>query len=340
MDWEELARSARHGTGTDREALLDAVSSAIVTRPSASTPEIHAFAEVALALMPTVGVSARARLSERVADWKGLPLGFATALAEDAVLVAAPVLKRTHVFDEKALINFAERLSNPHRCAIADRKGLPQTVSHVLVEVGDTTVWRTLGANGSAHISAADIEKLVENAVADGDLAAILVRRRDVSMRDAKRLVPAVAVNLRRRFARPVTATEETVKRINVKALRVGEILNLIHAGELEVEDVIIQLAGADRSADLATVLADQSGFDDISVVRVMMREDAHGIALLAKAQGYSDTAYRAIVDMRGKRLNRDARQRGYEMEDYRKLDTERCRRTLRQLTSNRPSAA
>jgi len=340
MDWEELARAARHGTGSEREALLDAVSSAIMMRNASSTTEVHAFAEVALALMPTVGVSARARLSNRVADWKALPLGFATALAEDAVIVASPVLSRAQVFDEKALIGFAERLSNPHRCAIADRKGLARTVSHVLIESGDSSVWRAIGANGSAQIAPADIERLVENAVADGDLAAILVRRRDVSMRDAKRLVPAVAVNLRRRFAKPIVETEEAVKRVNIKALRVAEILSMVHSGELNVEDVIIQLAAADRSADLASVLADQSGFDDVSVVRVMMREDANGIALLAKAQGYSDAAYRAIVDLRGKRLNRDARQRGYEMEDYRKLDTERCRRTLRQLTGQKSSAA
>jgi uncharacterized protein (DUF2336 family) len=340
MDWDELARAARHGTGTEREVLLDAVSSAIVTRHGVSTSEVNAFAEIALALMPTVGVSARARLSERVADWKGLPLGFATALAEDAVVVASPILKRAQVFDEKGLIQFAERLSNPHRCAIADRKGLSRTVSHVLIEVGDVAVWRAIGNNGSAQIAPADIEKLVENAISDGDLAAILVRRRDVSMRDAKRLVPTVAVNLRRRFARPTADAEETVKRVNLKSMRLSEILEGIHASSLDVEEAIIQLAASDRSADLASVLADQSGFDDVSVVRVMMREDAHGIALLAKAQGYSDTAYRAIVDLRGKRLNRDARQRGYEMEDYRKLDPERCRRTLRQLTGQRPTAA
>lgn len=325
---------ARVGTAEERADFLDALTSLVVNVPTVHDSDAVTYQDIVLKFLPSLPLQRRSQLSNRVSEWKALPHALAVKIATDETPVAVPVLQRSPVLTALDLVGFAERLDDAHRTAIAQRKNLESAVCQALVRNGGRDVHCALAGNVTAQLSQADLGRLVSEALGDGELASMLVRRSDLAQAEAQRLIAPMAKFMKARFARRRAdrAPPPPPPPPPQKQRTVAELVADLEAGRTTLDAVTTDLVDSDRTTDLAAVLSALSGFDEVSIVRVMMREDAAGIALVCKALEMGEAAYRHIAAFRVRKLGLDKAHVTYETDDYRKLDVKRCRKTLEQL--------
>ena len=114
------------------------------------------------------------------------------------------------------------------------------------------------------------------------------------------------------------------------KALRVN--LSDLAAKVREVDDVLIMLADEDRAYHLSQVLAEIAGISIEQALRVLMQRDSSGIAVACRSLGIGSTAFRAILQLRARRLYFSSRDVDDDVDAYDKLDLATAERTLRFL--------
>src|SRR5690606_24861997 len=98
-------------------------------------------------------------------------------LANDAIEVAKPLLEFSSVLSDDDLIDIITRQSEEHRLAIAGRLNVPERVGEAIVEHGEKSSVVRLMRNSNAEFDKATLEKLVERATKDIEIAADLRNR-------------------------------------------------------------------------------------------------------------------------------------------------------------------
>ncbi|MCA0421180.1 MAG: DUF2336 domain-containing protein, partial [Proteobacteria bacterium] len=99
-----------------------------------------------------------------------------------------------------------------------------------------------------------------------------------------------------------------------------------------EVDDVLTMLADEDRAYHLSQVLSEIGGISIEQALRVLMQRDSSGIAVACRSLGIGATAFRAILQLRARRLYFSPRDVDDDVDAYDKLDLATAERTLRFL--------
>jgi hypothetical protein len=99
-----------------------------------------------------------------------------------------------------------------------------------------------------------------------------------------------------------------------------------------EPDDVLTMLSDEDRAYHLAQVLAQIGDITIEQALRVLMQRDASGIAVTCRSLGIGTTAFRAILQLRARRLYFSSRDIDDDVDAYTKLDLATAERTLRFL--------
>ncbi|NVO13642.1 MAG: DUF2336 domain-containing protein [Rhodoplanes sp.] len=172
---------------------------------------VHAYTEQQLELFDTVmhhlldntTDEAMAQLSVRVAPVQRGPTKVIHRLAEDDdIAVSGPVLERSPILAEDFLVRIARSKSQAHLFALAGRIMVPEKVTDVLVDRGDTAVAHRVAANEGALISRGGFQRLAGRARQDEDLAKHIVHRREVPADLFAALVRLVAEPVRQQLLR------------------------------------------------------------------------------------------------------------------------------------------
>src|SRR5258706_16301146 len=152
-------------------------------------------------LVPDTEVALRVELAERLSVIANAPRGLVGQLArEDEILIAGPLLRRSPVIDEAALIDIARIKGQGHLLAMSERPTLPPGVTDVIVRRGDREVVRRAAGNAGAVFSQAGYSVLITRASQDGVLTLEGGQCDDLSDQQLKDLLAGSIDIIRRRL--------------------------------------------------------------------------------------------------------------------------------------------
>lgn len=323
MDIEShrLVLLARDDSREGRDRLLGQLCAELLTDRGRGERELEAFYEIAALLLDKAGSAARRDFSVRVAERPCCPVDLLLRLAVDEIEVAEPVLLHALRLRENDLLDIASLRTEGHRVAIAQRAVVSVTVSRLLIGRGERDVLLRLGANRGAAVDEEGLKLLRRFAETDERMRRILAARDDLRPRPAVPPPPAPPPE-----ARPPVVKRDAVDLLVAQA----------RAGATTIEAVVIEMADADRQADLAAFLGRMAGVGDAAAMRVLVRRDADGIATLAAGLDIDTAAYDRIVELRRRKMRLGAAQVRWEREAFREIDRAAARATLGQVTRHR----
>jgi len=352
LDSAHLDLLARDTSTAGRGRLLCDLTRLILVDRDADETELEIFFDIVRAILSTAAASDRREFAEVAADHRQVPHDVILVLAEDEIRVAEPVLQRSVDLTDLDLIALAETKGDDHRLAIAARISLSGPVTEVLVRHGSEAVLHRLGANPGAEFSDDTVRELQIRAEKDEELFRILIERPDLAevlarcMRDTLRRIVEksrssheTAVAAARASSGPkivdMSSSGEPApqpRRPNLdERPDVARLVDAIRGGSTTLDAAVVQLADADRHADLACLVGEIAGIDESQVLRVLVRADSVGIATVARALGIADPTYARIVELRQRRLKFSTGQARFERDHYGRVNAEEARAMISQ---------
>lgn len=275
---------------------------------------VELFDHVLTGIMPQTEVAARAEIAERLAAVANAPPLLIGRLArEDNIAVAGPVLRRSPVLDDEALVAIARMKSQDHLLAMTERPKLAPDLTDVLVQRGQRDVIRRAAANAGAIFSPIGYSALVKRAAKDGVLTITVGQRNDLPDRLLQELLAGTVDVVRRRLfdmADPArqAAVAKAMGEISGKPLQPEKrrdfapaqrtVLSLYRAGELN-EQALLGFAKAHRYTETVATLSAMSGVPIAAVDRLMSGDRHDPVLILAKAIGLEWATVRALVLLR-----------------------------------------
>lgn len=148
--------------------------------------QVAQYDEVLCQLAELVEVEARVHVAKLLAPLDRAPGTVVVKLANDDIAVARPLLEFSSVLSDDDLIDIVARQSEAHRVAIAGRAELHDRVGEAIVEHGATASVVRLVRNTKAELDRATLEKLVERATRDAEIAADLRGRHDIDWKSLR----------------------------------------------------------------------------------------------------------------------------------------------------------
>ncbi|MBS3847783.1 DUF2336 domain-containing protein [Devosia sp. J2-20] len=142
--------------------------------------QVAQYDEVLCQLAEFVEIEARAHVASLLAPLDRAPGTVVVKLANDDIEVARPLLQFSKVLSDDDLIDIITHQSDQHREAIASRHKVAERVGDAIVDHGQTGSVVRLVRNTNAELHKATLEKLVERAAKDVEIAADLRGRTDI----------------------------------------------------------------------------------------------------------------------------------------------------------------
>jgi len=162
---------------------------------------IDFFDSILIDLVPHAELIARAELAEKLSLLANAPRILVGRLArENEILVAGPLLRRSPVIDEEALIEIARVKGQGHLLAMSERSSLSSDLTDVIVRRGDREVVRRAAGNTGALFSDSGYSELIKRAGQDGVLTLTIGQRDDLSGPQLKELLGGSLDVIRRRL--------------------------------------------------------------------------------------------------------------------------------------------
>jgi hypothetical protein len=155
--------------------------------------QVSQYDEVLCQLAALVEVEARAHVAKLLAPLERAPGTVVVRLANDVIEVAKPLLEFSNVLSDDDLIDIIESQTEDHRIAIASRTSVPERVGEAIVQHGDRSSVVRLVRNTNAEFDKATLEKLVERATRDAEIAADLRNRPDIDWKSLRGEIDSVA---------------------------------------------------------------------------------------------------------------------------------------------------
>ncbi|MGZ5872009.1 MAG: DUF2336 domain-containing protein [Bradyrhizobium sp.] len=275
---------------------------------------VDLFDRVLIDLVPHTEIPARADLAERLSVLANAPRTLVGQLArEDEISIAGPLLRRSPVIDEQALIEIARMKGQGHLLAMTERPKLSPDLTDVIVRRGDRDVVRRTATNAGALFSNAGYSMLVKRAGKDGVLTLAVGQRDDLSDQLLKELLAGSIDVIRRRLFETVkpgrqAAIGRAMSEISGVAERVESrrdfapaqraILALHRAGDLN-EAALLGFAKAYRYEESVAALSAMSGVKIATLDRLMAGDRHDPVLILGKAIGLGWATVRALILLR-----------------------------------------
>jgi uncharacterized protein (DUF2336 family) len=267
-----------------------------------------------LGLVPHAELAARAELAERLSALANAPRALVGQLArEDEISIAGPLLRRSPVIDEKALVEIARIKGQGHLLALSERPRLSPDLTDVIVRRGDREVVRSAAGNAGAAFSQAGYAALIKRAGHDGVLTLSVGQRDDLSEAQLKDLVAGSIDIVRRRLLEVVKPVRQAqIKQVMTEISGVVEevesrrdfapaqrtILALHSAGELN-EAALLGFAKTHKYEESIVALSAMSGVKIATLDRLIAGDRYDPILIVGKAVDLEWATVRALILLR-----------------------------------------
>jgi uncharacterized protein (DUF2336 family) len=275
---------------------------------------VDLFDGVLINLVAHTEIATRADLAERLSMLGNAPRALVGQLArENDISIAGPLLRRSPVIDEQALIEIARVQGQGHLLAISERPKLSPDLTDVIVRRGDREVVRRAAGNPGALFSQAGYSALIKRAGHDGVLTLTVGKRDDLSNQQLKDLLAGSIDIIRRRLFEVVkpdrqAAIKQAISEISgvpepVEGRRdfapaQRTILALHSAGELD-EAALLGFAKTFKYEESVAALAAMSGVKIAALDRLIAGERYDPILIVGKAVDLEWATVRALILLR-----------------------------------------
>jgi Uncharacterised protein conserved in bacteria (DUF2336) len=344
----ELEDALKSGSSAKRVATLRQVTDLFLCDgEQLSEDQIKVFDDVLCHLIVRVETRIRAEIGAQLASVAYAPRRLIEHLAwDDQIAVAGSVLASSPRLTTDTLVEIARARGPDHLLAISGRTDLPEAVSDVVLDRGESNVIRKLASNPSARFSDAGYSGMVGHAEADDDFTEILGLRIDLPRKFLRDLLlrASEAVRARLTASAPAELREDInrlLKTIMSKARKAKDppIRNFSRAeavvkrmkGMNELNDAaIIRFVEARKFAKVAASLAilNNSAPTDM-MARLLVGVRADLILIPCKSAGLGWPAVEMILRHRSRHGIDDATLE-LALKDYSKLSVQTAERTVR----------
>lgn len=314
--------------------------------------EIATFGDVIARLADEIEVVARAQLAQRLARIDSAPESVIRKLAfDDAIEVAAPVLRESVRLDDATLIENATTKSQAHLLAIAERKDLSEAVTKVLASRGNHEVATAVALNEGARFSGDGFLNMVQRAENDSILAEHLGLRRDIPRQLFQQLIAKASDDVKARLAheRPEMFDQIQISVADVAGMLQAKfgpgsrgyfvakrVVSIQHRlGNLN-ESTIAGYAIAHKIDEVMIGLSLLCALPSDVIERAMFDRNREMLLMLAKALSFSWDTTMALLFL-GARDNRITAGELHDLErDYARLNKQMSRSVLEFYQSRR----
>ncbi|MCB9957591.1 MAG: DUF2336 domain-containing protein [Rhodospirillaceae bacterium] len=188
-------------------------------------------------------VIVRRALADNLKHTHNLPRDVALTLARDIDDVALPILETSQVFTDEDLVELVREVPEAKQMAIARRNSLSAPVTDALIQTDNREVVRTVVRNGGADITEHSLNRVLDRFGDAEDIQDPMVRRRELPLTVAERLVSRVSDHLKTYLMTHHELSADTASELVMKA-RERATVNLLgpDADELDVERLAAQL--------------------------------------------------------------------------------------------------
>jgi uncharacterized protein (DUF2336 family) len=307
----ELEDVVQHGSAEKRAETLRRITTLFLEgAPAFSDRHVGVFDDVIGFLIAEIEQKALAELSQRLAPVPNAPTKVVRTLAShDDIDVAGPVLKQANIA-EQDLIHIAERKSQQHLLAMAERPSVSEALADVIVARGDRDVSRSIATNAAAKLSENAFSTLVKRAEQDSVLAERVGMRNDIPPRLFRELlVKASEVVQKRLLANAKPETQSEIRKILAKVT--DEVaakaaprnytaalaaVREMHRNKQLSEADVVAFANSGKYEETIASLAIFCSVPVEVVDRLMSGERADPVLILARAIGFGWPTVRAVI--------------------------------------------
>jgi uncharacterized protein (DUF2336 family) len=310
-----LDEIVKHGDPKRRADAARRIAELFLRGAASFRPDhVDLFDGVLINLVPHTEIAARADLAEQLSVLANAPRGLVGQLAqEDEISIAGPLLRRSPVIDEPALIEIARIKGQGHLLAMSERPALSPDLTDVIVRRGDREVVRRAAGNSGALFSPAGYSSLIKRSSQDGVLTLTVGQRDDLSGPQLKELLAGSIDIVRRRLFDVVKpARQADIKRAIGEISGVAEevesrrdfvpaqraILALHEAGELN-EAALLGFAKTYKYEESVAALAALSGVRIATLDRLIAGDRYDPILIVGKVVGLEWATVRALILLR-----------------------------------------
>jgi uncharacterized protein (DUF2336 family) len=275
---------------------------------------VELFDGVLIELVPHTEIAARADLAERLSLLANAPPGLVGQLArEDEIAIAGPLLRKSPVIDEPALIEIARLKGQGHLLAMSERPTLSSGLTDVIVRRGDREVVRRAAGNSGALFSTVGYSALIKRASRDGVLTLAVGQRDDLSGPQLKDLLAGSIDIVRRRLLEVVKPGRQAAIKQAISELSGAPepvdggrdfapaqrtILALHSAGELN-EAALLGFAKAYKYEESVAALSAMSGVKIATLDRLITGDRYDPILIVGKTIDLEWATVRALILLR-----------------------------------------
>src|ERR1700675_3236627 len=275
---------------------------------------VDLFDGILIDLVPHTETAARAGLAERLSVLGNAPRALVGQLArEDEILIAGPLLRRSPLIDEAALVEIARIQGQGHLLAMSERATLSPDLTEIMVRRGDRDVVRRAAGNAGALFSPTGYSALIKRANQDGVLTLTVGQRDDLSEPQLKDLLEGSIDIIRRRLlevVKPVrqAAIRQAMSEISgVPEIVEGHrdfapaqraILALHSAGELN-EAALLGFAKTYKYEEAVAALSAMSGVKIATLDRLITGDRYDPILIVGKTIDLQWVTVRALILLR-----------------------------------------
>jgi len=310
-----LDEVVRHGDPKRRAEAARRITELFLMGAANFRPDhVDLFDGILIGLVPHTELAARADLAERLSLLANAPRALVGQLArEDEILIAGPLLRRSPVIDERALIEIARIKGQGHLLAMSERPSLSPDLTDVIVRRGDREAVRRAAGNAGALFSQAGYSALIKRASQDGVLTLTVGQRDDLSDPQLKDLLAGSIDIIRRRLFEVVKpGRQAAIKQAMSEISGVPEpvesrrdfapaqraILALHGAGDLN-EAALLGFAKSHKYEESVAALAAMSGVKIATLDRLITGDRHDPILIVGKTIGLEWATVRALILLR-----------------------------------------
>jgi len=310
-----LDEIVRHGDPKRRADAARRIAELFLRGAANFRPDhVDLFDGVLINLVPHTETAARADLAEQLSVLANAPRGLVGQLAqEDEISIAGPLLRRSPVIDEHALVEIARVKGQGHLLAMSERPTLSPALTDVIVRRGDRETVRRAAGNAGAHFSQTGYSALITRAGHDGVLTLTVGQREDLSGPQLKDLLAGSIDIIRRRLLEVVNparqaAIKQVIGEISGEPERVDggrdfgpaqrTILALHNAGELN-EAALLGFAKGHKYEESVAALSAMAGVQITTLDRLITSERYDPILIVGKAVNLEWATVRALILLR-----------------------------------------
>ena len=344
----DVDRAVELGTHPFRTRALARITDLLIDKEAVLRDEqLHVLDGVIGRFTPLIDVSGRAGLATKLSTLSKAPPNVVRALAfDDEVTVAGPILARSRQIEDQDLIAIAAEKGTSHMLAICKRPRIAETVTDVLVSLGDSHVHHAVAGNVGARFSEQGTAALIENARDDETLQVSLGERHDLSATASQKLVEIARESARRRIldsltpvpieepAPPAPSRDTAPVRSSVSGRNFAAgfaALDVITAKRPLVEGDLTSFATEGHDTATICALTRLTGIAVPVAEHVFDNRDGDLLLLVSKAHRWSWTTLRAMLLLRDQDAALSPRLKQAETR-YAAVTAAKARRTLQVL--------